>query len=167
MAPGFRLSTLTDLWLSIWSSASQTASDTSLHVNHKPTKKLAENKDLVEDRLKFHLILRRTTWHVYRRNKGGRCICVCVFLLTQASRMGVEAVLALLETTANTPACVVSLRGNQSVRLPLMECVQMVCPGLDWTQTKHSTQNTYLQKIRKLRRGGNCKAHWNDWMGVG
>ncbi|KAI2649269.1 ATP-dependent 6-phosphofructokinase, platelet type [Labeo rohita] len=38
-----------------------------------------------------------------------------------ASRMGVEAVLALLETTANTPACVVSLRGNQSVRLPLME----------------------------------------------
>ncbi|XP_042608284.1 ATP-dependent 6-phosphofructokinase, platelet type-like isoform X9 [Cyprinus carpio] len=42
-----------------------------------------------------------------------------------ASRMGVEAVLALLETTANTAACVVSLCGNQSVRLPLMECVQM------------------------------------------
>ncbi|XP_077480068.1 ATP-dependent 6-phosphofructokinase, platelet type isoform X4 [Stigmatopora argus] len=42
-----------------------------------------------------------------------------------ASRMGVEAVLALLETTANTPACVVSLCGNQSVRLPLMECVKM------------------------------------------
>ncbi|XP_036073214.1 ATP-dependent 6-phosphofructokinase, platelet type isoform X2 [Oryzias melastigma] len=42
-----------------------------------------------------------------------------------ASRMGVEAVLALLETTADTPACVVSLCGNQSVRLPLMECVQM------------------------------------------
>uniref|UniRef100_A0A673ZKT0 6-phosphofructokinase type C n=1 Tax=Salmo trutta TaxID=8032 RepID=A0A673ZKT0_SALTR len=42
-----------------------------------------------------------------------------------ASRMGVEAVIALLETTANTPACVVSLCGNQAVRLPLMECVQM------------------------------------------
>ncbi|KAG7526732.1 ATP-dependent 6-phosphofructokinase, platelet type-like isoform X4 [Solea senegalensis] len=42
-----------------------------------------------------------------------------------ASRIGVEAVLALLETTANTPACVVSLVGNQSVRVPLMECVQM------------------------------------------
>ncbi|KAM9331604.1 ATP-dependent 6-phosphofructokinase, platelet type isoform 1-T1 [Pholidichthys leucotaenia] len=42
-----------------------------------------------------------------------------------ASRMGVEAVLALLETTADTPACVVSLYGNQSVRVPLMECVQM------------------------------------------
>lgn len=44
--------------------------------------------------------------------------------------MGVEAVFALLETTANTPACVVSLCGNQSVRLPLMECVEMVGNGL-------------------------------------
>uniref|UniRef100_A0A8C6UM31 Phosphofructokinase, platelet b n=2 Tax=Neogobius melanostomus TaxID=47308 RepID=A0A8C6UM31_9GOBI len=42
-----------------------------------------------------------------------------------ASRMGVEAVLALLEASADTPACVVSLVGNQAVRLPLMECVQM------------------------------------------
>uniref|UniRef100_W5MXU9 ATP-dependent 6-phosphofructokinase n=1 Tax=Lepisosteus oculatus TaxID=7918 RepID=W5MXU9_LEPOC len=42
-----------------------------------------------------------------------------------ASRMGVEAVLALLEASPDTPACVVSLCGNQSVRLPLMECVQM------------------------------------------
>lgn len=40
--------------------------------------------------------------------------------------MGVEAVLALLEGTPDTPACVVSLSGNQAVRLPLMECVQMV-----------------------------------------
>ncbi|XP_028625728.1 ATP-dependent 6-phosphofructokinase, platelet type isoform X3 [Grammomys surdaster] len=42
-----------------------------------------------------------------------------------ASRMGVEAVIALLEATPETPACVVSLNGNQAVRLPLMECVQM------------------------------------------
>ncbi|XP_075683554.1 ATP-dependent 6-phosphofructokinase, platelet type isoform X1 [Rhinoderma darwinii] len=42
-----------------------------------------------------------------------------------ASRMGVECVLALLEATSETPACVVSLCGNQAVRLPLMECVQM------------------------------------------
>uniref|UniRef100_A0A672JUK0 ATP-dependent 6-phosphofructokinase n=1 Tax=Salarias fasciatus TaxID=181472 RepID=A0A672JUK0_SALFA len=42
-----------------------------------------------------------------------------------ASRMGVEAVLALLEASPTTPACVVSLVGNQAVRLPLMECVQM------------------------------------------
>ncbi|XP_012864831.1 PREDICTED: ATP-dependent 6-phosphofructokinase, platelet type [Dipodomys ordii] len=42
-----------------------------------------------------------------------------------ASRMGVEAVIALLEATPDTPACVVSLSGNQAVRLPLVECVQM------------------------------------------
>ncbi|XP_066508933.1 ATP-dependent 6-phosphofructokinase, platelet type-like [Hoplias malabaricus] len=42
-----------------------------------------------------------------------------------ASRMGVEAVLALLEASPDTPACVVSLCGNQAIRLPLMECVQM------------------------------------------
>ncbi|XP_060228526.1 ATP-dependent 6-phosphofructokinase, platelet type isoform X3 [Meriones unguiculatus] len=41
-----------------------------------------------------------------------------------ASRMGVEATLALLEATPETPASVVSLRGNQAVRLPLVECVQ-------------------------------------------
>ncbi|KAG6924186.1 phosphofructokinase, muscle [Chelydra serpentina] len=39
--------------------------------------------------------------------------------------MGVEAVMALLEGTPDTPACVVSLSGNQAVRLPLMECVQV------------------------------------------
>ncbi|XP_060776249.1 phosphofructokinase, muscle b isoform X1 [Neoarius graeffei] len=41
------------------------------------------------------------------------------------SRMGMEAVMALLEATPNTPACVVSLSGNQAIRLPLMECVQV------------------------------------------
>ncbi|XP_051007406.1 ATP-dependent 6-phosphofructokinase, platelet type isoform X1 [Acomys russatus] len=41
------------------------------------------------------------------------------------SRMGVEAVIALLEATPETPACVVSLRGNQAIRLPLVDCVQM------------------------------------------
>ncbi|XP_042652823.1 ATP-dependent 6-phosphofructokinase, muscle type [Tyto alba] len=45
------------------------------------------------------------------------------------SRMGVEAVMALLEGTPDTPACVVSLSGNQAVRLPLMECVQVVSKG--------------------------------------
>ncbi|XP_036127289.1 ATP-dependent 6-phosphofructokinase, platelet type [Molossus molossus] len=42
-----------------------------------------------------------------------------------ASRLGVEAVVALLQATPKTPACVVSLSGNQAVRVPLMECVQM------------------------------------------
>ncbi|KAL7990781.1 hypothetical protein Chor_014211 [Crotalus horridus] len=43
----------------------------------------------------------------------------------QYRKMGMEAVMALLEATPDTPACVVSLSGNQSVRLPLMECVQV------------------------------------------
>ena len=33
--------------------------------------------------------------------------------------MGAEAVLALMDATPETPACVVSLDGNQTVRVPL------------------------------------------------
>ena len=40
--------------------------------------------------------------------------------------MGAEAVLALMDATPDTPACVVSLDGNQTVRVPLMECVERV-----------------------------------------
>ncbi|XP_027200461.1 ATP-dependent 6-phosphofructokinase isoform X1 [Dermatophagoides pteronyssinus] len=40
------------------------------------------------------------------------------------SRMGAEAVLALLEATPESQACVVSLDGNQAVRVPLMQCVE-------------------------------------------
>ncbi|XP_075210632.1 ATP-dependent 6-phosphofructokinase isoform X3 [Lycorma delicatula] len=39
-------------------------------------------------------------------------------------RMGAEAVMALMEATPETPACVITLDGNQAVRLPLMECVE-------------------------------------------
>ncbi|XP_029039689.1 ATP-dependent 6-phosphofructokinase isoform X3 [Osmia bicornis bicornis] len=39
-------------------------------------------------------------------------------------RMGAEAVMALMEATPETEACVVTLDGNQAVRLPLMECVR-------------------------------------------
>ncbi|MEE6467181.1 hypothetical protein FKM82_007158 [Ascaphus truei] len=75
-------------------------------------------KDLVVKRLGFDT---RVTilGHVQR---GGT---PSAFDRILASRMGVECVLALLEASAETPACVVSLCGNQAVRLPLMECVQM------------------------------------------
>uniref|UniRef100_A0A3P8ZPS0 Phosphofructokinase domain-containing protein n=1 Tax=Esox lucius TaxID=8010 RepID=A0A3P8ZPS0_ESOLU len=56
--------------------------------------------------------------------------CISSVLLCRPGRMGVEAVLALLEASATTPACVVSLCGNQAVRLPLMECVQMFMVGM-------------------------------------
>lgn len=52
----------------------------------------------------------------------------------KACRMGAEAVLALMDATPETPACVVSLDGNQTVRVPLMECVERVnlFPNMDW-----------------------------------
>uniref|UniRef100_A0A3P8NGC3 ATP-dependent 6-phosphofructokinase n=1 Tax=Astatotilapia calliptera TaxID=8154 RepID=A0A3P8NGC3_ASTCA len=75
-------------------------------------------KKLVTDRLGFDT---RTTvlGHVQR---GGT---PSAFDRILGSRMGVEAVMALLEATPDTPACVVTLSGNQAVRLPLMECVQV------------------------------------------
>lgn len=39
-------------------------------------------------------------------------------------RMGAEAVLALMEAKPNTEASVISLDGNQAVRVPLMQCVE-------------------------------------------
>ncbi|CAH1972542.1 unnamed protein product [Acanthoscelides obtectus] len=39
-------------------------------------------------------------------------------------RMGAEAVMALMEADENTEPCVISLDGNQAVRVPLMECVK-------------------------------------------
>lgn len=41
-------------------------------------------------------------------------------------RMGAEAVLALMEALPESEACVVSLDGNQAVRVPLMQCVEKV-----------------------------------------
>jgi hypothetical protein len=38
--------------------------------------------------------------------------------------MGAEAVLALMDATPDTEACVVSLDGNAAVRVPLMACVE-------------------------------------------
>ena len=49
-----------------------------------------------------------------------------MFFPLQGCRMGAEAVLALMDATPETPACVVSLDGNQTVRVPLMECVERV-----------------------------------------
>lgn len=58
--------------------------------------------------------------------------------------MGVEAVMALLEATPETPACVVSLSGNQAVRLPLMECVQVVRRNVTIPARIHHTSISVL-----------------------
>ena len=58
--------------------------------------------------------------------------------------MGMEAVMALLEATPDTPACVVSLSGNQSVRLPLMECVQVVSAAVLPGAPSESSASMYI-----------------------
>jgi len=44
----------------------------------------------------------------------------------QGSRMGAEAVLALMEATPTSAPCVIAIDGNQIVRMPLKESVQKV-----------------------------------------
>lgn len=50
--------------------------------------------------------------------------------------MGAEAVLALMESSDET--CVISIDGNQIVRLPLMECVAK-------TQSVAKVRNKHIQ----------------------
>jgi len=40
-----------------------------------------------------------------------------------ATRLGAEAVIALMEADSDTKPCVISLSGNQAIRAPLMDCV--------------------------------------------
>uniref|UniRef100_A0A4W4HCR9 6-phosphofructokinase n=1 Tax=Electrophorus electricus TaxID=8005 RepID=A0A4W4HCR9_ELEEL len=72
-------------------------------------------------------VRKRTMWKgiVYRPNGLGKPLFSCVCLCLQSSKLGVEAVVALLEATPETSACVIGLSGNQAMRLPLMECVNM------------------------------------------
>eukprot|EP00069_Balaena_mysticetus_P012771 bmy_21839T0 len=71
-----------------------------------------------------------------------------------SSKMGMEAVMALLETTPDTPACVVSLSGNQSVRLPLMECVQMT------KEVQKAMDEKRFEEAIQLR-GRSFENNWN------
>uniref|UniRef100_A0A4W5P953 Phosphofructokinase, muscle a n=1 Tax=Hucho hucho TaxID=62062 RepID=A0A4W5P953_9TELE len=76
--------------------------------------------------------------------------------IKKGSRMGVEAVMALLEATPETPACVVSLSGNQAVRLPLIECVQVTKDV-----TTAMAENRWEDAI-KLR-GKSFENNWNTY----
>ncbi|CAH1772407.1 unnamed protein product [Owenia fusiformis] len=71
---------------------------------------------LITDRLKYDTRV-TVLGHVQR---GGS---PSAFDRVLGCRMGAEAVLALMEATQDTPPCVVSLDGNQTVRVPLMHCV--------------------------------------------
>lgn len=51
-------------------------------------------------------------------------VIINLSVYVKGCRMGAEAVMALMEATPDTEPCVVSLDGNQAIRLPLMECVR-------------------------------------------
>uniref|UniRef100_A0A0B6Z7M5 ATP-dependent 6-phosphofructokinase n=2 Tax=Arion vulgaris TaxID=1028688 RepID=A0A0B6Z7M5_9EUPU len=74
-------------------------------------------KQLLSDRLKMDTRV-TVLGHVQR---GGS---PSAFDRILGSRMGAEAVLALMDATPETPACVISIVGNSTVRVPLVECVQ-------------------------------------------
>ncbi|XP_033966452.1 ATP-dependent 6-phosphofructokinase, liver type [Pseudochaenichthys georgianus] len=71
-----------------------------------------------------------------------------------SSKLGVEAVVALMDATSDTPACVIGLSGNQAVRLPLMECVEMT----KLVQTAMNEKR--FDEAIKLR-GGSFENNWN------
>ncbi|CAL8387270.1 unnamed protein product, partial [Gadus morhua 'NCC'] len=104
-------------------------------------------KDLVMDRLGYDTRV-TVLGHVQR---GG---IPSAFDRILSSKLGVEAVVALMEASPNTPACVIGLSGNQAVRLPLMECVEMT----KLVQT--AMQEKRFDEAIKLR-GGSFENNWN------
>ncbi|XP_061181740.1 ATP-dependent 6-phosphofructokinase-like isoform X2 [Saccostrea echinata] len=74
-------------------------------------------KKVITDRLKYDTRV-TVLGHVQRGGKP------TAFDRILGARMGAEAVLALMDAEPGTPACVCSLDGNQTVRVPLMECVE-------------------------------------------
>ncbi|KAM8856749.1 ATP-dependent 6-phosphofructokinase, liver type [Spinachia spinachia] len=68
-------------------------------------------------------------------------------------KLGVEAVIALMEASPDTPPCAIGLSGNHAVRLPLMECVEMT----KLVQTAMNAKR--FEEAIKLR-GGSFENNW-------
>ncbi|XP_056610647.1 ATP-dependent 6-phosphofructokinase, liver type [Triplophysa dalaica] len=71
-----------------------------------------------------------------------------------STKLGVEAVVALLEAEKDTPACVIGLSGNQSVRLPLMEAVEMT------KEVQRAMNEKRFEEAIQLR-GRSFENNWN------
>lgn len=104
-------------------------------------------KDLVVKRLGYDTRL-TVLGHVQR---GGT---PSAFDRILSSRLGIEAVIALMEASPDTPACVIGLSGNQAVRLPLMECVEMT------KLVQKAMNERRFDEAVKLR-GGSFENNWN------
>ncbi|KAM6934429.1 ATP-dependent 6-phosphofructokinase, liver type [Xenentodon cancila] len=71
-----------------------------------------------------------------------------------SSKLGMEAVIALMEASPDTPPCVLGLSGNRAVRLPLMECVEMTKLVQTVMDEKRFDEAVQL-------RGGSFQNNWN------
>ncbi|XP_047456832.1 ATP-dependent 6-phosphofructokinase, liver type [Mugil cephalus] len=71
-----------------------------------------------------------------------------------SSKLGIEAVIALMDASPDTPACVIGLSGNHPVRLPLMECVEMT------KLVQKAMNEKRFDEAVKLR-GGSFENNWN------
>ncbi|XP_006636720.1 ATP-dependent 6-phosphofructokinase, liver type isoform X1 [Lepisosteus oculatus] len=106
-------------------------------------------KDLVVQRLGYDTRV-TVLGHVQR---GGT---PSAFDRVLSSKMGVEAVVALLEATPETPACVIGLSGNMAMRLPLMECVQMT------KEVQKAMNEQRFEETIQLR-GKSFENNWNTY----
>jgi 6-phosphofructokinase 1 len=59
--------------------------------------------------------------------------------------MGTEAVLALMEATATSQPVVIALSGNQTVRVPLMHCVEKTLAVAEAMHAKKFKEATELR----------------------
>ncbi|KAG0709937.1 ATP-dependent 6-phosphofructokinase [Chionoecetes opilio] len=72
-------------------------------------------------------------------------------------RMGAESVLALMEATPETEPCVISLDGNQAVRVPLMGCVlktQAVAKAMqdrDWDNAVQMRGRSFARNLETYK----------------
>jgi len=72
-------------------------------------------------------------------------------------RMGAEAVLALMDATAESEPCVVSLAGNTAIRLPLMGCVeqtQAVAKAMgdrNWEQAVELRGRSFMRNLETYK----------------
>ncbi|CAF0725208.1 unnamed protein product [Rotaria sp. Silwood1] len=108
-----------------------------------------EVRELISTRLKYDT---RVTilGHVQR---GG---CPSAFDRLLATRMGAEAVLALMEATPTSQPVVIALSGNQTVRVPLMHCVEKT---LAVAQAMESKRFKEAQDLRGRSFKGNLETY--------
>ncbi|CAF4307961.1 unnamed protein product, partial [Adineta steineri] len=106
-------------------------------------------RQLITDRLKYDT---RVTilGHVQR---GG---CPSAFDRVLGTRMGTEAVLALMEATATSQPVVIALSGNQTVRVPLMHCVEKT---LAVAQAMEAKRFKEAQELRGRSFKGNLETY--------